>query len=96
MRDPTCEAARNLAGTTGGDDQTPQDTRLLLNTADAAEWLDISPRKLTQLRTDGAIPFVRIGALVKYPVAALKAWVVAGCPTDADAADRLDWNGGGA
>ena len=49
--------------------------RLLLNESEAAKVLSISPRKLWQLRHDGAIPYVLIGRSVRYPVSDLQRWI---------------------
>jgi excisionase family DNA binding protein len=49
--------------------------RLLLTAAEAAEALQVSPRKLWSLTADGTVPHVRIGRTLRYPIAALQQWV---------------------
>lgn len=49
--------------------------RLLVPSRDAAQMLAISERTLWQLRQNGEIPFLRIGKLVRYPVADLEDWI---------------------
>ena len=48
---------------------------LLLNPAQAAEALAISPRKLWAMTASGEIPHVRLGRSVRYPVADLEQWI---------------------
>ncbi len=49
--------------------------RLLVPSRDAAQMLAVSERTLWQLRQKGEIPFLRIGKLVRYPVADLEDWI---------------------
>lgn len=53
---------------------------LLLTEVQAAKVLSLSPRKLWELAACGAIPFVKIGAVKRYRLADLDAWVRNGCP----------------
>ena len=48
---------------------------LLLTEREAAKALAVSPRKLWDLRTRGAIPCVRFGRSVRYDPADLQAWI---------------------
>ena len=48
---------------------------LLLTSKQAAEVLSISPRKLWSLTTCGAIPHIRVGRCVRYPVDDLQRWI---------------------
>ena len=48
---------------------------LLLNPAQAAEALAISPRKLWAMTASGEIPHVRLGRSVRYPVANLEQFI---------------------
>ena len=48
---------------------------LLVNPAAAARLLDISERKLWQMKDDGFIPYVKIGKLIKYHVPTIKKWI---------------------
>ena len=51
----------------------------LLNTRQAAEFLNLSPTSLVTLRCRGGGPeFVRLGRAVRYRMADLEAWVEAG------------------
>ncbi len=52
-----------------------ENQKLLVGSIEAAKLLDISPRTLWTLRNAGAVPFVRIGASVKYSVSALQTWI---------------------
>ncbi|MGQ9635945.1 MAG: helix-turn-helix transcriptional regulator [Bryobacteraceae bacterium] len=59
---------------------TPTDVSLALRPHEAARALGISPRLLWQLTKEGRIPCVRINQTakrqtVRYPVAALQAWL---------------------
>jgi excisionase family DNA binding protein len=49
--------------------------RLLLKPNEAADMLAISPRLLWTITDSGALPCLRIGRLVRYDVADLKAWI---------------------
>ncbi len=49
--------------------------QLLLTEKQAATVLAISVRKLWELRTKRAIPFVRIGRSIRYSPADLQAWI---------------------
>jgi len=49
---------------------------LLVNPAIAARLLDISERKLWQMKDDGTIPYVKIGKLIKYHVPTIQKWIV--------------------
>lgn len=48
---------------------------LLVNAATAAKMLGISPRTLWSLTASYAIPHIRIGRCVRYPVDQLQQWV---------------------
>jgi excisionase family DNA binding protein len=41
----------------------------------AARMLEISERKLWQMRHDGEIPFVRLGCSIRYVVDDLRTWL---------------------
>ncbi len=57
-------------------DQSSRDG-LLVNAKRAAELLSISPRKLWEMTNCRAIPHVRVGRSLRYPVADLEAWIEA-------------------
>ena len=46
----------------------------LLKTPEAAALLAISPRKLWSLPVSGAVPPIRIGRSVRYPLDDLRSW----------------------
>ena len=48
---------------------------LLVNGATIAKLLDISERKLWQLKDDGFIPYVKIGKLIKYHIPTILKWI---------------------
>ena len=54
--------------------------KLLLRPVEAAEAIGISRSKIYELLASGELPSVRIGASVRVPVDALRAWI----------ADQLD------
>jgi excisionase family DNA binding protein len=49
--------------------------RLLLRPVEAAEAIGISRSKIYELLASGDLPSVRIGASVRVPVEALRAWI---------------------
>jgi excisionase family DNA binding protein len=49
--------------------------RLLLRPVEAAEVIGVSRSKLYELLASGDLPSVRIGASVRVPVDALRAWI---------------------
>ena len=64
-------------------------TPLLINAKAAAAMLAIGARTLWTYTNCNAIPSRKIGRAVRYCPDDLRAWVAAGCPTDAGAADRV-------
>ncbi|MBW3597508.1 MAG: helix-turn-helix domain-containing protein [Planctomycetes bacterium] len=56
-------------------DSSPHATKLLLTPPEAAKALAVSPRKLWQLTADKKIPSLKLGRLVRYPLADLTAWI---------------------
>ncbi|MGI6125320.1 MAG: helix-turn-helix domain-containing protein [Acetivibrionales bacterium] len=50
-------------------------TRKLINSRDAARYLCISERTLWQLSSDGKLPTVRIGRMVRFDVADLNEFI---------------------
>ena len=56
-------------------DPTAPDGRLLIDGREAAKLLSISPRKLQQLVAARAIPFIRVGRLVRFAPESLRQWV---------------------
>jgi excisionase family DNA binding protein len=56
--------------------------KLLLRPVEAAEAIGISRSKIYELLASGELPSVRIGASVRVPVEALRAWI----------AEQLDTN----
>jgi len=51
--------------------------KLLLRPVEAAEAIGISRSKIYELLASGELPSVRIGASVRVPVEALRAWIAA-------------------
>ena len=51
------------------------DERLLLRPAEAADAIGVSRTKAYELIAKGEIPSVRLGGVVRVPVAALKQWI---------------------
>jgi excisionase family DNA binding protein len=49
--------------------------RLLLRPVEAAEAIGVSRSKIYELLASGDLPSVRIGASVRVPVEALRAWI---------------------
>ena len=89
MSDSPRESARMLAGSAGGTNEWSEHTPLLIDAKAAAAMLAISPRKLWTLTRCNAIPSRRIGRAVRYCPSELRLWVVAGCPTEPGAAERV-------
>ncbi len=56
-------------------ESTGQPFKLLISEIEAARILGISPRTLWTLRTEGKIPFIRIGRSIRYSVEALRKWI---------------------
>ncbi len=48
---------------------------LLLSYQETSRLLGISVRKLSDLRKDREIPYVRVGRCVRFPLDALKRWI---------------------
>lgn len=48
---------------------------LALRASEAATALRISPRLLSRLTSEGAVPHARVGRVVLYPIAALEQWL---------------------
>ncbi len=90
MRNDTKEeSARWLASKTGGEVTSNGIPVLLVKARDAAAMLCIGERTLWSLTKSGAVPSRRIGRAVRYPVAELRAWLDAGCPTEPGAAEGV-------
>ena len=54
---------------------TPAADRLAYRPKEAAVALGISPRKLWELTNIGAIPHVRLGRSIVYPISLLEKWL---------------------
>jgi excisionase family DNA binding protein len=56
---------------------TPTTTDKLLNTAEAANYLGLSKFTLERWRSTGryALPYIKVGSRVRYPLNDLKTWV---------------------
>lgn len=62
---------------------------LLIDARAACALLSMGARRLWVLSNCRAIPSHKIGKSRRYCPEELRAWVRAGCPTDADSADRV-------
>lgn len=90
MSDPIAtQAARMLAGSTGGKKVHPDHTALLIDAKSAAAMLSLGSRTIWSLTKCNAIPSRRIGRSVRYCPIELRAWITAGCPTEPGAAERV-------
>lgn len=55
----------------------PAEPAALMTPRDLSALVSLSPAKLQQMRRSGTGPaFVRVGAAVRYPVAAVRDWIV--------------------
>lgn len=89
MAEHPLEAARTLAGNTGGKTSTPEYTPMLVNAKTARAMLCMGERRLWELTNCKAIPSRKIGKSVRYAPAELEAWIAADCPTAPGSADRV-------
>jgi hypothetical protein len=71
------------------DPATTTPTPLLIDAPDACKLLCLGERRLWSLSTCRAIPSYKIGKSRRYCPNELRAWVRAGCPTQAGAGDRI-------
>ena len=84
------KTARQRGNNAGGENPTSDHIiKILVNSAVAAEILDISARTLWSLTRCGAIPCVHIGRLVKYRPDDLFGWVEMECPTAPGSAEAV-------
>lgn len=67
---------RNVGGETA-----PSQAAEMLNVGDVAKLLRCSSRTVYRLADSGRMPRpVKLGALVRWPKAAIDAWIADGCP----------------
>ena len=67
---------------TGGGDQTPRDSSLLINVDDVAALLKCSARHVWRMADSGKMPRpYKIGALCRWDRAVIEQWVAEGCPS---------------
>ena len=64
-------------------------TPLLIDTKAAATMLAMGFRSVWRYTKCNAIPSRKIGSSVRYCPDELRAWIVAGCPTEPGAGDRI-------
>lgn len=83
------ESARTPASNTGDGSNSHKHPALLIDAKAAAAILAIGARTLWTYTNCRAIPSRKIGRAVRYCPDELRAWIAAGCPTDAGAADRV-------
>jgi predicted DNA-binding transcriptional regulator AlpA len=62
---------------------------LLIDSRAASAVLAIGERRLWELTNNGAVPSLKIGKSRRYCPEELKAWIRAGCPVCAGAAERI-------
>jgi excisionase family DNA binding protein len=64
-----------------GDQNSPEDQSLLIDSKEAARLLKVSERTLWRLHHTGEMPPpIRIGRAVRWNIDALRKWVEEGCP----------------
>jgi hypothetical protein len=78
-----------VAGDTNARTITPSTPPLLIDAKAACALLCMGERRLWVLSNCRAIPSFKIGKSRRYCPDELRAWVRAGCPTDAGAAERV-------
>jgi len=88
-----------LGGTAGGmieilsgnptQDHTTTAGDPLLKTPDAMRLLGLSKRRVQALVAANALPFRRIGRLLRFEPAELRAWIACGCPVEPGSALRV-------
>lgn len=89
MANASTESAPKPASERGGQSNTPKHTPLLIDAKAAVSLLAIGARTLWTYTNCRAIPSRKIGRAVRYCPDELRAWIAAGCPTDAGAADGV-------
>jgi len=62
---------------------------LLIDAKAAAKMLAVGARTLWTYTNCNAIPSRKIGRAVRYCPEELRAWIAAGCPTEAGSGDRI-------
>ena len=63
--------------------------RLIRGLKAGAHWIGISERKLWSLVNCNAVPHRRIDRVLAFVPGELDTWIDAGCPTEADAGERI-------
>ena len=59
----------------------PSDPNVLIGVERVAEKLNVSTRHVRRLTESGAIPRpIRLGALVRWRLVEIDAWIASGCP----------------
>lgn len=71
------------------DTNTPTPPPLLIDAKAASSLLSMGERRLWVLTNCRAIPSFKIGKSRRYSPDELRAWIRAGCPTEAGASDRV-------
>ena len=71
------------------DTNTPTTAPLLIDAPAACAMLCMGERRVWQLSNCRAIPSYKIGKSRRYCPDELRAWIRAGCPVEAGAADRI-------
>jgi len=63
----------------------------LLDVQEVADFLKLSERTVRRKMARGAIPYVKIGRVVRFRREQLDEWLTAGCPTREKAPDLFSW-----
>jgi len=80
MPPPQSQVASSVSG---------EEPPAMLTVKDVAALLACSPRHVCRLVEAGRLPRpVKLGALVRWPRAAMESWVAAGCPLCSDGGPR--------
>lgn len=69
--------------------EPPEPEPLLIDAKAACSLLSMGERRLWSLTNCQAIPSRKIGRSVRYAPSELRAWIEAGCPTEAGSAGRI-------
>lgn len=89
MTEPQIQPAPQPASKKGGTNELKQHIPMLIDAKVAASALGIGERTLWSLTNRDAVPSRRIGRLVRYCPAELRAWIDVGCPTEPGSANRV-------
>lgn len=86
---PYGNPAPEPGSTTGGHWKSTQHIPVMIGPKEAAAILAIGTRTLSTHTKTGAIPSRKLGALRRYVVRELHAWIDEGCPTEPGAGEAI-------